>query len=142
MQRIEKLLLFLEETIEYFLKETIEYFLKKIEGIDRDRYFADRDIRNILDKTINDIILSIVDISEELLRLKGRNIPETYKDTILYTYEILGEISLKLAPLVKHRNELIHQYLKINWQNILILKEKIPAVKEFLSSVRKTLCKE
>lgn len=41
----------------FFLDETIDYFLQKIEGIDRDRYFADRDIRNILDKTINDIIL-------------------------------------------------------------------------------------
>ena len=30
-----------------FLSETIDYFLHKIEGVDRDRYFADRDIRNI-----------------------------------------------------------------------------------------------
>ncbi len=37
-----------------FLEETIEYFLKKVDGIDRDRYFADRDIRYILDKCIND----------------------------------------------------------------------------------------
>lgn len=131
MKKIERLLSFLDETL--------EYFLKKIKDVDRDRYFADRDLRNILDKTINDIILSIVDISEELLRIKGRQIPDTYKDTVLATYDIIGEISLKLAPLVKHRNELIHQYLKVNWQNILIVKEKIPFIKEFISSVRDAL---
>lgn len=122
-----------------FLNETMEYFLKKVEKVNRDRYFADRDIRYILDKSINDIILSVVDICEELLRKKGRQIPDTYKDTILATYDILGDISLKLAPLVKHRNELIHQYLKVNWQNILIVKEKIPFIKEFISYVRNAL---
>lgn len=131
MKKIERLLSLPDETV--------EYFLKKIKDVDRDRYFADRDLRNILDKTINDIILSIVDISEELLRIKGRQIPDTYKDTVLATYDIIGEISLKLAPLVKHRNELIHQYLKVNWQNILIVKEKIPFIKEFISSVRDAL---
>lgn len=131
MKKIERLL--------FLPDETVEYFLKKIKDVDRDRYFADRDLRNILDKTINDIILSIVDISEELLRIKVRQIPDTYKDTILATYDIIGEISLKLAPLVKHRNELIHQYLKVNWQNILIVKEKIPFIKEFISSVRDAL---
>lgn len=131
MKKIERLLSLPDKTL--------EYFLKKIKDVDRDRYFADRDLRNILDKTINDIILSVVDISEELLRIKGRQIPDTYKDTVLATYDIIGEISLKLAPLVKHRNELIHQYLKVSWQNILIVKEKIPFIKEFISSVRDAL---
>lgn len=59
-----------DERLIAFLKESLEYFEKKFTGVDRDRYFADRDIRNILDKTINDIILCIVDICEELLKSK------------------------------------------------------------------------
>lgn len=47
-----------------FIDEAIEYFLSRIENIDRDLYFADRDKRNILDKSINDIILCLVDLSE------------------------------------------------------------------------------
>jgi hypothetical protein len=46
-----------------FLEETIAYFLSKVEGVDRDRYFASSDIRNILVKAINDIILCVVDIA-------------------------------------------------------------------------------
>jgi len=121
-----------------YLDETIEYFLKKVEGIDRDRYFADRDIRYILDKCINDIILCIVDIAEECLKTKGRSIPGTYRDTILATYEFVGDIALKVAPLVKHRNELVHQYLKINWQNIVVVKSKIKEILEFKNAAMRS----
>lgn len=120
-----------------FIEGTIEYFQTKIKGVDKDRYFADRDIRNILDKTINDIILCIVDIAECCLKEQKRSIPDTYKDTILACYEFMGDVILKVAPLVKHRNEMIHQYLKINWQNIIKVKKSIPVIKEFIKKARK-----
>ncbi|MEW6419018.1 MAG: HepT-like ribonuclease domain-containing protein [Nitrospirota bacterium] len=129
MDRIKNLLSFMEDTI--------DYFLMKIKDVNRDRYFADRDIRNILDKTINDIILCMVDIAEECLKKHGRSIPDTYKDTILACHEFAGDIVLKVASLVKHRNEAIHQYLKINWQNIVTVKNKIPDIREFIDKVRK-----
>lgn len=119
-----------------FLGETLDYFLRKLEGIDGDRYFADRDIRNILDKSINDIILCTVDISEEILKARKRNIPETYKDTILACYEFIGDTALRIAPLVKHLNETIHQYLKTNWQNIITVKEKAPDIREFMERAK------
>lgn len=122
-----------------FIEESIEYFEKKMQGLDRDRYFADRDIRCILDKTINDLILCLVDIAEACLRKGKRSIPDTYKDTILACYEFLGEIVVKVAPLAKHRNELIHQYLKVNWQNIVTVKNKIPDIKAFMEISRKFL---
>lgn len=118
-----------------FLDETIEYFLSKLEGVDRDRYFADRDIRNILDKSINDIILCLVDIAEECLKKHKRTIPDTYKDTILACFEFIGEIVFTIAPLVKHRNETIHQYLKVNWQNIIIVKDRISKISEFSEKI-------
>ena len=122
-----------------FADETIDYFLSRLEGVNRDRYFADRDIRNILDKSINDIILCLVDLSEECLKRNKRNIPDTYRDTILACHEFIGDIVLKIAPLVKHRNETIHQYLKVNWQNITIVKRKISDIKEFVEDIRKRL---
>lgn len=120
-----------------FMEDTINYFLTKVEDVDRDRYFADRDIRNILDKTINDIILCTVDIAEECLKKHGRSIPDTYKDTILACHEFIGDMVLKVAPLVKHRNEAIHQYLKINWQNIVIVKNSLLDIREFVDKARK-----
>lgn len=122
-----------------FLDETVDYFLSRAEGVDRDVYFADRDKRNILDKSINDIILCLIDIAEECLKKNKRNIPDTYRDTILACHEFIGDIVLKVAPLVKHRNETIHQYLKVNWQNIVIVKSKISEIKEFVDKVKKIL---
>jgi len=122
-----------------FENETVNYFLSKLEGVNRDRYFADRDIRTILDKSINDITLCLVDLSEECLKRNKRNIPDTYRDTILACHEFIGDIVLKIAPLVKHRNETIHQYLKVNWQNITIVKRKISDIKEFVEDMRKRL---
>ncbi|MEK6591114.1 MAG: HepT-like ribonuclease domain-containing protein [Nitrospinota bacterium] len=120
-----------------FINETIDYFLSKIEGVDRDFYFADRDKRNILDKSINDIILCLVDIAEECLKKNKREIPDTYRDTILACHEFIGDIVLKIAPLVKHRNETIHQYLKMNWQNITIVRDKIGDIREFVDKMKK-----
>ena len=122
-----------------FLDETMDYFLSRAEGVDRDVYFADRDKRNILDKSINDIILCLIDIAEECLKKNKRNIPDTYRDTILACHEFIGDIVLKIAPLVKHRNKTIHQYLKVNWQNIIIVKSKIGEIKEFAEKVEKLL---
>ena len=110
MDRVKRLLSFIDETL--------HYFSDKVENVEKDYYFANRDIRSILDKTINDIILCLVDIAEECLKEKGRAIPDSYRDTILSCHEFLGEIALKMAPLVRHRNEVIHQYLRVNWQNI------------------------
>ena len=125
-----------------FMDETLIYFLARSQNVDRDRYFADRDIRNILDKTINDIILCLVDISEECLKKGKRSIPDTYRDTILACHEFLGEIVLKVAPLVRHRNETIHQYLKVNWQNIVTVKNRVPSIKEFVDTARAVLTDE
>lgn len=130
MDRMERLLAFAEESI--------VYLTRKMDGVERDRYFADRDIRSILDKTVNDIILSTVDIAEEYLKTRGRMVPDTYRDTILACHEFLGGVVLKVAPLVKHRNEMIHQYLKVNWQNIITVKNRIPDLRAFLEAVRKS----
>jgi uncharacterized protein YutE (UPF0331/DUF86 family) len=122
-----------------FINETIAYFLSRLEGVERDLYFANRDKRNILDKSINDIILCLIDIAEECLKKNKRNVPDTYRDTILACHEFAGDIVLKIAPLVKHRNETIHQYLKVNWQNIMVVKNRIGEIKEFVDKMKKLL---
>jgi uncharacterized protein YutE (UPF0331/DUF86 family) len=115
-----------------FEKDTVRYFLAKVQNVDKDRYFADRDLRSILDKTINDMILCLIDIAEECLKKHHKTIPDTYRDTILACYEILGEVVLRVAPLVKHRNEAIHQYLKVNWQNIQVVRNRIADIEKFM----------
>ena len=122
-----------------FLKGIIEYFQNKVNGVGKDIYYADKDIRYILDKCTNDIIFCIVDLCEEVLKKHNREIPDTYKENVLACYEFLGDIVYKIAPLTKHRNETIHQYLKINWQNIVTVKNKISEIESFYKIVGETL---
>jgi len=126
-----------EEMLFAFMDETIDYFLKKMDGVDRDLYIADRDRRYILDKSINDIILCMVDLAEECLKKHKRAIPDTYRDTVLACNEFAGDITLKVAPLVKLRNEAIHLYLKVNWQNIIAVKTRIDDIKLFAAALKK-----
>jgi uncharacterized protein YutE (UPF0331/DUF86 family) len=77
--------------------------------------------------------------AEEILKFHKRDIPETYKDTVLACYEFLGDVALKTAPLTKHRNETIHQYLKINWQNIVTVKNKLQDITEFAERAKKSI---
>jgi len=129
------------KTLIDYLSETVEYFLKKFEKTTKELYFADRDTRYILDKSINDIILCIVDICEEILKINKRRIPDTYKETILACYEFIGDLAIKLAPLAKCRNEVVHQYLKINWQNIQIVHNKITEIQEFIKKIKENFIK-
>ena len=70
-----------------------------------------------------------------------RNIPDTYRDSILACHEFIGDVVLKIAPLVKHRNEMIHLYLKINWQNIKVVKNKVDEIREFVDKMKKLFIK-
>jgi uncharacterized protein YutE (UPF0331/DUF86 family) len=78
-----------------------------------------------------------VDIAEEVLKKNRRSIPDTYKDTVLGCYDFVGDAALKVAPLTRHRNEVVHQYLKINWQNILTVKNRTSEIREFAETIRK-----
>jgi uncharacterized protein YutE (UPF0331/DUF86 family) len=125
-----------------YLDDTARYFFAKAEGMDRDRYTADRDIRYILDKAINDIILCMVDVAEECLKSHGRSVPPTYRETVLACYEFVGDAATKVAPLVKHRNEMIHHYLRVNWQNVVTVRNKTADILAFAEKVLQTLDRE
>jgi len=38
------------------------------------------------------------------------------------THEFLGDIALKVSPLTGRRNEAIHGYLRLNWDNVKAVK--------------------
>ena len=107
-----------------FLKEEISYFKTKSKGITFDDFTSDKDLRKILNSTLNEIVLATVDLAGECLKKAGKRIPNTYREIILSTRELLGDIAIKAAPLAKLRNETIHEYMNVNWKNVQYLKSK------------------
>jgi len=123
-----------------FLKEEISYFKVKSKGISFDRFTSDKDLRKILNPTLNEIVLAIVDLAGECLRKAGRRVPNTYREIILTTRELLGDIALKTAPLAKLRNETIHEYMNINWKNIQYLRSRgLNTVERYLKKAEEFL---
>lgn len=88
-----------------FLKDGIHYFKEKSACLTYEEYFSNRDIKKILNSTLNDIVLAVVDLAGEVLRKKRRRVPTTYKDIILASRTVVGDIALRAASLTKLRNE-------------------------------------
>ncbi len=123
-----------------FLKEEISYFKEKSKGVSFDKFTSDKDLRKILNATLNEIVLATIDLAGECLRKAGRRVPNTYREIILTTRDILGDIALKAAPLAKLRNETIHEYMNINWKNIQYLRSKgLNVVERYLKKAEEFL---
>ena len=118
-----------------FIKEETAYFQKKARDVRYDDFASDRDLRKILNATLNELVLATVDLAGECLRKAGMRVPTTYKEIILSTRELLGSIALKTAPLAKLRNETIHEYMKVNWKNVQFMRASgIENITAFLKS--------
>ncbi|MBI4594947.1 MAG: DUF86 domain-containing protein [Candidatus Tectomicrobia bacterium] len=117
-----------------FLKEEIKYFQTKSKGVTFEQFVANKDLRKILNATLNELVLALVDLAGECLRKTERRVPTTYKEILLTTKEIVGDIAVKAAPLAKLRNETIHEYMNVNWKNIQFLRTKgLRIIKEYVS---------
>jgi len=121
--------------IETFIKNETDFFNKLVKELNRDVYVGDPILKRAVDKSLNDIILAIVDLSINFLRIKKRKIPKTYKEIILSTYEFVGDIAYKIAPLTRCRNEIIHGYMNINWENVKTIRASIDEILSFVDKL-------
>lgn len=117
-----------------FIQQEMDIYIKILDSTNRKVYFSEQIIRKAIDKTLNDIILACIDLTTVFLRIKKRVVPKNYRDIILSSHEFVGDLSYKIAPLIKCRNEAIHGYLKINWENVKVIKN---AKDDILSYVNK-----
>ncbi len=121
-------------TIMDFLREEADYFKEKSAGLTYEEYSSNKDLKKILNSTLNDLVLAVVDLAGELLKKARKRVPNTYRDIILASRSVVGDIALKVAPLAKLRNESIHEYMNVNWKNIQFVRSSgIDVVEEFIS---------
>ena len=94
--------------LQAFLVSETDFFTKMLQTADKEVYSKDPILKRAIDKSLNDIVLAVVDLSANFLRLKKRVLPKTYRELVLATYEFVGEPATKMASLIKCRNETIH----------------------------------
>jgi len=106
-------------------------------------YDNDRHKRRDVERWIENIINSSVDISKIILSTEGKTLPDTYKDIVKSVCTILKlqeEDINDMSELVRLRNIMSHEYLDIRWNSIKrFIAETKPLYENFLYMAKKYL---
>ena len=103
-------------------------------------YNGDRSKRRDIERWIENIINSSIDIAKIILSSEGLQIADTYKDMIMSLSLITGfdkKTVERLSSWVKLRNIITHEYLDIRWSSVDVFKSEAATLYlKFLSSVK------
>lgn len=109
-------------------------------------YNDDRIKRRNVERWIENIINSSIDIAKIILNSEGRSLPDTYKDIVRNLALVTGfdeETIEKLSRWIALRNIISHEYLDIRWSSIKrFISETEPLYKDFLEKVKSYLDKK
>lgn len=94
--------------------------IAEIKGFTWQDYLQDSFKRKIVERWIENLVMSILDIAKIILASHKREIPQTYKETlrIFATIYIDPSLSERLSWFSTLRNILVHEYLDIKWKRI------------------------
>ena len=106
-------------------------------------YQKDKVTRRNVERWIESIVMSSIDIAKILLASEDKPIPDSYKE-ILYHMGLIGdfneEFGKKLSKWAGLRNIVVHEYLDIRWKNIRgFIKESEPPYRQLIIGVKKIL---
>lgn len=130
--------------IDFLLSEITDLKAKFLE-IEFKQYKANNDLRRNVERCIENIANSSLDIAKIILVAQNLTIPETYREYFfsLYANDLIEkETAETLAEGVKLRNILAHEYLDIRWikiENFLrndwrIYEQYITYIKKYLDN--------
>jgi uncharacterized protein YutE (UPF0331/DUF86 family) len=127
-----------------FLEEELQDY-PKFKGLKYQDYEEDRDKRRSVERWVENIINSSVDISKIILSMEGIRLPDNYKEVVklISIVRDLGTMDAEtLAEWVKFRSIVAHEYLDIRWDSIKrFIWETEPLYKNFLERVKEYLKK-
>lgn len=117
-----------------FLKEELNDY-KQFIDLTHDDYIKNRDKRRNVERWIENVISSTIDISRGILNIEGKSIPDTYREIVSMISVIDGLENLnaeRISKWVKLRNVIALDYLDIKWDSInKFIKEAEPLYMEF-----------
>jgi uncharacterized protein YutE (UPF0331/DUF86 family) len=108
--------------LDQYYKQIAEY--KKITVA---QYSADWKIQRIIERTLQMMIETCVDVAGHIVADKGFRIPKSYADTfkVLHEEKILGKkLFAALEKMAKFRNIVVHHYDKVDAEIVLIILKK------------------
>ncbi len=110
--RLKKIVNFLEKEVEYF---------EKFRKVDQITYMKDVDKKRSIERWVENIVNSSVDIAKIILASEKKQIPDTYKFIIQSLGTVDGfdsSVAIAISSFSKMRNLLAHEYLDIRFAQI------------------------
>ena len=114
------------------LSELDEYYrqIKEYENITVDQYSGDWKIQRIIERTLQMMIETCVDVAGHIIADKQFRIPKSYADTfkVFCEEKILDDkLSAALEKMAKFRNIVVHHYDKVDAEIVIsIMKNNLP----------------
>lgn len=106
-------------------------------------YNEDRDKRRNVERWIENILNSSIDIAKIITTSEGRTLPDTYREVVKHLSLIEGfdsELMERLSRGVSLRNIISHEYLDIRWSSIKrFITETQPLFESFCKTVKNYL---
>ncbi|MFP4081364.1 MAG: type VII toxin-antitoxin system MntA family adenylyltransferase antitoxin [Candidatus Aminicenantes bacterium] len=92
----------------------------KFERLSRQEYMENNDKRRNVERWVENLVMSAIDISKIMLASKKKEIPQTYRETLLrFAIGFLDEDSARrFSQFTELRNILAHEYLDMKWEKI------------------------
>jgi uncharacterized protein YutE (UPF0331/DUF86 family) len=111
------------------LAELDQYYgqLKEYENTTVDQYSDDWKIQRIIERTLQMMIETCVDIAGHIIADKGFRIPKSYADTfkVLLEERILdSKLSAVMEKMAKFRNIVVHHYDKVDVEIVIAILKK------------------
>ena len=132
--RLIKHILFLENELEDF---------EMFRSLSWEEYSGERAKRRNLERWIENIINSLIDISKIISVSEDVSLPDTYRELVASMSLIPGfrkENMKTLSEWVRFRNIIAHEYLDIRWVSIKkFIQEAEPLFTNFVKEVKKYL---
>lgn len=127
--------------LDYLKSEVDDY--PTFSKLDWEIYQKDKEKRRNVERWIENIVMSSIDIAKILLASENRPIPESYKE-ILYHIGLIGdfgeEFGKKLSRWASLRNIVVHEYLDTRWKSIKgFIKESEPVYRQLIEGVKKII---
>ena len=112
--------------------------IKKFVGLSRQEYIEDNDKRRNVERWVENLVMSAIDISKIVIASNKKEIPQTYRETLFhYAIGFLPEDTAKrFSRFAELRNILTHEYLDIKWDKITTFIED--ALKLYPPFIKKT----
>lgn len=94
--------------------------LPKFQTFTRQKYIEDRDARRNMERWIENIVMSSLDIAKVFLASKKKDVPQTYRETLraMAVMYFDAPFSDQFSEFANLRNIIAHEYLDIRWERI------------------------